>query len=457
MSTFVPPPQSDIFGLRGLNSLFGDQAVAQRNSYSTAIFTNGLPSDMVKLTQRWDLSAVVGVFTVNEPVLGTPSGAYGIIEVTASPALIYTLDGAFASGDTITGLSSGATATIATGLNARPSTSNSRLVVGSGTTAPTNMALSGARLVPYTAGYELGALFTGVWPDGGAANITQYLGLATNTDGFLIGYNGTSFGVVRRNNSVNTFTAQAAFTIDPLDGSGPSGIAIDTTAGNIFRISFGYLGYAGVIWWILKDDLLWYPFHMDTAINASAELVVRDPRLSTRIEIDRAVGAVGIERRIFAGSLSGYTLGPTDVSGRVNSTDRTAAITTGAERYLYTVRNNLTFNSTTNRDAVRLQAFSVIGDGTRETVLRIRRNSRLTTPTFVAVDSLNSCCSVDTTAAAFTASKVEYLVGVGSRVGADVYLAAYDIYLLPGESVTVTAVTGANQSITSLLRWSEGA
>ena len=56
------------------------------------------------------IGTIVGVFTTNEPIVGIPSGATGILRAQGAGWIeIINIAGAFAAGDTITGTLSGAT------------------------------------------------------------------------------------------------------------------------------------------------------------------------------------------------------------------------------------------------------------------------------------------------------------------------------------------------------------
>ena len=57
------------------------------------------------------------------------------------------------------------------------------------------------------------ARFTAIFATA-TSNTNQYVGIGDDNDGYFIGYQGTSFGIMRRTNGAETFTAQASFNID---------------------------------------------------------------------------------------------------------------------------------------------------------------------------------------------------------------------------------------------------
>lgn len=68
------------------------------------------------------------------------------------------------------------------------------------------------RRAKYRAGEGLLSRFTAQFTTG-AANSTQLAGMRNAAiDGWFIGYNGTSFGIMYRRNSVDTWIAQSSLT-----------------------------------------------------------------------------------------------------------------------------------------------------------------------------------------------------------------------------------------------------
>jgi len=67
-------------------------------------------------------------------------------------------------------------------------------------------------------------------------------GAGDDVDGLFFGFNGTSFGIMTRNDSVDTWVAQADWNGDKMDGTGgasnPTGQNLDPTKGNVYHINF---------------------------------------------------------------------------------------------------------------------------------------------------------------------------------------------------------------------------
>jgi hypothetical protein len=100
--------------------------------------------------------------------------------------------------------------------------------------------------------------FTG-W--GVHANNDEVLFTAQSVDAksgtYSISSDGTadgSFSQIRAGTSVtDDHTAQTSWNVDKMDGTGPSGMTLDPTKGNVFQIKYKYLGQGDITFWILDD------------------------------------------------------------------------------------------------------------------------------------------------------------------------------------------------------------
>jgi hypothetical protein len=78
-----------------------------------------------------------------------------------------------------------------------------------------------------------------------------YFGAA---DGFGFGTDATGTYVFYTRNSTQTKVYQSSWSLDVMDGTGPSGATFDKANGNIFQLNFSWYGY-GVIEWTIVTDL----------------------------------------------------------------------------------------------------------------------------------------------------------------------------------------------------------
>ena len=94
----------------------------------------------------------------------------------------------------------------------------------------------------------------------GVATTEQYAGLADVVgssaafkNGYMVGFDGDTFGFHRFQNDVKTSVAQSAWD-DPLDGTGASGMTIDLTKLNVWQIQYQYLGGGAIILSVESDS-----------------------------------------------------------------------------------------------------------------------------------------------------------------------------------------------------------
>jgi len=133
------------------------------------------------------------------------------------------------------------------------------------------------------------------------ANVLEELGYFDDEDGLFLRRQGTSVSVVQRSYvsgaPVDTAVAQASWNLDPLDGTGPSGILLDLTKIQIFGIDFQGLGAGRVRYFFNIDGSIVY-FHENLNVNHSLTTVfLRRLRLPIRYRIE-ATGAPGAARTL---------------------------------------------------------------------------------------------------------------------------------------------------------------
>jgi len=84
------------------------------------------------------------------------------------------------------------------------------------------------------------------------ANRVARWGQFDDNDGLFFSHQGNATSVVTRSSTsgapVETAVLQANWNIDPLDGSGPSGMTLDLTKENLFEIEYQWLGVGDVLW-----------------------------------------------------------------------------------------------------------------------------------------------------------------------------------------------------------------
>lgn len=179
--------------------------------------------------------------------------------------------------------SGGATTTIAGG----------NLAIESGTAVTSSALVRSNERVIYAPGREIYVMFTAAFTTPDHASSCMRAGLFDDTNGVFLGYSGLTWGVTTRANSADTFTS--SLNGDPLNGSATSqftraGVAeaIDRTKKNIYRIRFGWLGAAPIVFEVMSPDGVWVIFHTIRQPNVSTTPLLQNPSLPISMQVTKS-------------------------------------------------------------------------------------------------------------------------------------------------------------------------
>jgi hypothetical protein len=128
----------------------------------------------------------------------------------------------------------------------------------------------------------------------GQANLRQCVGLFDAKNGIFLQRDGTTLSIVRRTyvsgSAVDTVVDQSSWNVDKLDGSGVSGVTLDTTKAQILMIDLEWLGVGQVRCFIVIDGVpVW--FHSFKNANNLTSVYLANPNLPLRWEIE-ATGTI---------------------------------------------------------------------------------------------------------------------------------------------------------------------
>jgi hypothetical protein len=122
---------------------------------------------------------------------------------------------------------------------------------------------------------------TGVFDTG----ITSYIGQFGASSGVFLQYdesNGIQSGI--RKNTVDTLTPQASWNLDPMDGTGPSGITLDFTKTQIFVFNYEWLGVGSVWFGFVVGGALYWANRNDNS-NDNTNVYMETPNNPFRYQI----------------------------------------------------------------------------------------------------------------------------------------------------------------------------
>ena len=149
--------------------------------------------------------------------------------------------------------------------------------------------------ISYSPGYEIYTIFTVTFTTPTDTNSTQYAGLWDVTNnGFYMGYKGTVFGTLVMTGGVETFTPRSSWNVDLLNGAAGSKFtrngtpeAINFNFLNLFRIRFGWLGAAPILYEVCSPDGEWVLFNIIKEPNTTANTSIQSPDLPVTIQVTK--------------------------------------------------------------------------------------------------------------------------------------------------------------------------
>jgi hypothetical protein len=195
------------------------------------------------------------------------------------------------------------------------------------------------------------------------ANLRQEIGYFDEKNGIFLDVLGTSCRFTRRSfvsgSPVDVSVEQSKWNLDPLDGTGPSGIALDKGKPQILVADFEWLGVGRVRIGFVIDGL---PVYAHEFLNANRDLTsvyMTNPNLPLRWEIE-ATGAITGTPQLEAICGTIASEGGYEITGLTSSADSglvANAIAAGATEEILAVRMQSAF---TEFATFFIQALSIV-------------------------------------------------------------------------------------------------
>ncbi len=344
---------------------------------------------------------------------------------------------------------------------------NSMAVVGTSTTTNSTACLTSRRHIRYRSGQGGVIRFTALFTAGVAAT-EQYMGFldevgssAAFKNGYVIGFDGTTFGFHRFSNDSKTSVALSAWD-DPLDGTGVSGMTIDNTKLNVWQIQFQWLG-AGAITLSVEDDAtgLFTEVHKILYSNLNTEPSTHNPNFLITLWSNNK--ATTSDLVIKSSSFAGFVEGKTNLIQMHQpqfSTDEQSTGSVTTELAVVTIRNKATYASKTNFIDVIIE--DLVGSIEANSAnnlgrLILTRDATLGgSPSYSDVNTSDSVVDIDTAGTTVTGGKILLVVPLaGKNDSFRDNLLSFKIILQPGETLTVSAVSANSATINANILWKE--
>lgn len=312
-------------------------------------------------------------------------------------------------------------------------------VLSTTATTASSASFSSIKRLHYRTGQGCAALFTSVFTLGTAGS-QQYVGVGNTSDGFFFGYNGVNFGILHRNNSSDTWIQQGGWNGDNFDGTGASGITLDFTKGNVFKIQYQWLGYGNIFFYIENPVTGGFELvHQIRYPNTSTSTSLKNPTLALYAYVANTTNNTNIVTKIpsFAGFVEGAILS-NDIRFGIDHSK--TGVTT--ELNILTLQNKTTFNSISNQKEVILDTLSFTTTGTPDCTFRLKKNVTLGgSPSYADVAVNNSVVSYDTAGTTVASGRQLATFYVNGNNETTINISHMDILLQPGDKLTISATS----------------
>lgn len=342
-------------------------------------------------------------------------------------------------------------------------------------TVSSSASLLSQRYVRYRPGEGVKGRFTAMFTTGLAGN-TQLAGLAAGTvDGMFWGYNGTSFGIMYRNRSVDTWIPQASWNIDPMMGGTFSGQILNPTKLNVYQIKFQYLGGGDMFFHVLNSYTGRFNIvHVIRNANTATQTNFRNPSMNMLWTTYNSVSSTAV-CKVSGGSCALFVEGIRTFLGPLQSEDGYLTATPNLTlTSALAIRNATTFNGIQNRAFVHLRSMSIaINGGSTATIVILRLIKNYTSgPTVfnplngttanqgVTITAGQSCVSSNVTAptgyVTVSGGTQIFSTTVSATSSGIIDLTPYDISIFPGDTVSFAAYGTASTPLVGVtVVWSE--
>jgi hypothetical protein len=272
----------------------------------------------------------------------------------------------------------------------------------------------------------------------------QIAGIGNATDGFFFQCSNSTFGILYRNNSIDVTIPQNNWNVDPMDGSGPSGMTLNFTLGNIFKIQYQRLEFGNIKFFIESSstgELILV--HQINYANANTNPSLSNPGLQLMAEVQSSGG----NAELSISSMSVFIEGEVNpYLGIRNGVGGSKTVNTSSNNIL-TIQNDTIFESQTNQLMVIPDQLSLYSspDNTGEAIFSLYLNPTVDNPIFSNISS-NSVVSYDTSGTSVNGGILLGAFYLPSGSSRSVDLTKYNIKLSPGDTL-VFACTSTSSDI----------
>lgn len=245
--------------------------------------------------------------------------------------------------------------------------------------------------------------------EGHVPGVEKRIGIFDNEDGLMFKSDGTQMNVTVRSSVtgavVETDVPQAAWNIDKLDGTGPSGITIDWTQAQIFVIDFQWLGVGRVRFGLdINGDIVYV--HEVLNANNITTVYMSQPHLYLGYEVKNVAGTnPGTLLQICSAAFSEGGYENRGYLRSISSGTTPVTVQAGVLTPVLSIRPSALFNGKTNKGKMTVVDMDIMPTGAVPVHWEIIEDGVLTAPTWTPRDPAISIAEYDVAATAITGGR----------------------------------------------------
>jgi len=243
-----------------------------------------------------------------------------------------------------------------------------------------------------------------------------------------------------------------------MDGNGPTGVTLDPTKGNVYRIQYQWLGF-GMQYFYIENPATggWTLVHKKEYANANTTPSVYNPTFPLYLAAINGSNTTNIT--VKSASMVGMVQGKEVVHGERFGGDAEQSSVT-SEVPVMTIRVKEHFHGRINRTHIFPDLFAAGGEnsGSKDIKFRIYANPTLTGPTsYTDVDTNTSVTEIDSSSTGFSGGQeLLEVITVGGQASQVVQLPSEaGLHMGPGDRLTITAESSQTSVAAGSFGWIE--
>lgn len=299
--------------------------------------------------------------------------------------------------------------------------------------------LQSTTLTPYTTGVGVRVYITGVY-NTGVAGTSQLIGAGSSTNGYFFGYTGTTFAILHRNNSVDTYIPQSSWNVDTFDGNGESRITLNPQLGNVYSIKIQWLGY-GAIRFFIESPFTGIPIlvHVIRYPNTATVPNLNKTGFYGLASLNNGVTATAMSMKV--GCVSIFLEGDIlERPGLKFAARNSTTVASSTLQSVLTIRNKSTFASTTNFTPIIVDLISLSTEGNKPVRFDVFRNP-VNVFTYTDVATNNSVIEFATDVLTISTGVLIFSFYLGKADSKVVNISSELFFIYPGQNITFAALT----------------